>query len=145
MCIKKINDLSRHENVGGFIYQTAKYQAANHLRKSKTKRAKEVHDTIDQMSESKDAHDLLLKEHDDNIDIEPIVDEVINMLSDKNKELYKLYYIEKLGYKEIGILLDMKEPAVRMKYVRLRREIQTLANEYAKNYFELPLEKNAVI
>lgn len=134
---KKMDELIHHENVGGFIYQTAKFMAANHKRKSRTKVSNEVYDNMDQVSESQDAYQTLLKEHEDAIDIEPVVQEVVGMLPDKKQRLYKLKYIEKKSYKEISLILGIKEPAVRMKYVRLRQDIKRLAKKYADTHFDL--------
>jgi len=132
---KRIEELHNHENIGGFIYQTAKFQAANFKRKSVTKVLKEISDDIEIKGECKDLHEALIKEYDNNIDVNQYVKKVVLRLPEEKQRLYALHYVEKKSYKEISKLLKVNEASLRMKYVRLRREIKQLTHEVAKDKF----------
>lgn len=63
------------------------------------------------------------------------ITDIIDSLSDDKKRLYKMYYIEKKSMKEIAASEGIEYTALRMKYVRLRKEIKNKVKEFAENNF----------
>ena len=48
---------------------------------------------------------------------------MLSRLDDEKRRLYALRYLDKKSMAEIAALLALREDALRMRYVRLRREI----------------------
>ena len=72
---------------------------------------------------------------DEKIQEEDYIDEVISSISEEKQKLYRMYYIEGKTHKEIAARLGVSEVSLRMKYVRLRREIKQIVSEIAKKNF----------
>jgi len=132
---KRIDELQDHENIGGFIYQTAKFVAANFKRKTLKKNLKETTVDIEIGSKHSDLFEELLMIYDSNIDSDKYVDNVLVRLSEDKQRLYNFYYVENKSYKEIAKILNVNEASLRMKYVRLRREIKKLTHNVAEENF----------
>jgi RNA polymerase sigma-70 factor (ECF subfamily) len=136
---KKADVLSAHPNPGGFLFQTAK----NLAHKSRREGFRQM---LNELRTEAAADALTAKLADANADIEKVLDEEINegdyietvlgRLSEDKRNLYTLYYINKLTMAEIAVRLGAEEPAVRMRYVRLRREIKTIIAEVAEQNFQ---------
>jgi RNA polymerase sigma-70 factor (ECF subfamily) len=82
-----------------------------------------------------DLYEKLMMIYDSKIDESQYVDNVILMLSEEKQQLYRFYYIENKTYKEIAKILNVNQASLRMKYVRLRREIKKLTHYIAKEKF----------
>ncbi|MCT4507756.1 MAG: RNA polymerase sigma factor [Tepidibacter sp.] len=130
-----IEELQNHENIGGFIYQTAKYLAANFKRKALKKTLNETSINMEVGGTESDLYEKLMMIYDSKIDESQYVDNVILMLSEEKQQLYRFYYIENKTYKEIAKILNVNQASLRMKYVRLRREIKKLTHYIAKEKF----------
>jgi len=63
------------------------------------------------------------------------VDNVLLLLSEEKQQLYNFYYVENRSYKEIAKILNVNEASLRMRYVRLRREIKKLTHNIAEEKF----------
>ena len=132
---EKINDLQYHENIGGFIFQTAKYKVSNYKRKSYTKNSKEISNYIGTKGQSLDTYTQMKANYDEDINELIYVDDVIRQLPKDKQLLYRLYYINKKSYKEIAKELGRNEASLRMAYVRLRREISKITHKVAEENF----------
>lgn len=133
----RMDEIENHVNQAGFIYQTAKYVAANFKRKASKKASSEyplLEDSQTAFSFS-DAYDEMQYLHDVQIDESCYTNNVLTSLSEDKRELYKLHYIEKRPYKEIAKNLGVTEVNLRMKYVRLRREIKQIIKSIAEENF----------
>ncbi|WP_053955435.1 RNA polymerase sigma factor [Inediibacterium massiliense] len=131
----RIDELQNHENIGGFIYQTAKFVAANFKRKAIQKNLKETPINMEIGSKELDLHEELITNYDRKIDESQYVDHILSLLSEDKYKLYELYYIENKSYKEIAKILNVNEVSLRMRYVRLRREIKKLTHDIANKKF----------
>jgi RNA polymerase sigma-70 factor (ECF subfamily) len=131
----RIDKLQTHDNIGGFIYQTAKYVVANFKRKTYKKASMETSTDVELKSNFSDVYEELETIYDKRIDENQYVDNVLESLCEEKQLLYKLYYIENKKYKEIAKILNVNEASLRMKYVRLRREIKKLTHNIAKENF----------
>ncbi len=130
---EKIEYVFNHPNAGGFIFQTAKNLTRKHKREVYLKLMKEINDDniINFTSGSYDISELIDKE----IDEFDYISDVMNMLSEDKRKLYNLYYIKKIPMEEIAVRLGIEYSAVRMRYVRLRKEIKEIVRELAKENF----------
>ncbi|MCM1992226.1 RNA polymerase sigma factor [Oceanirhabdus seepicola] len=131
----RIEELQNHQNIGGFIYQTAKFVAANFKRKALKKTLKETSVDIEIGSKHSDLYEELITIYDNEIDAEQYVDNVLLLLSQEKQQLYNFYYVENRSYKEIAKILNVNEASLRMRYVRLRREIKKLTHNIAEEKF----------
>ncbi|MDO5388264.1 MAG: hypothetical protein Q4F63_03435, partial [Clostridia bacterium] len=61
--------------------------------------------------------------------------EILSSLSDDKKDLYKWYYVDNIPMKEIAEREGIEYTALRMKYVRLRKEIKEKVREISENKF----------
>lgn len=132
---KRIDELQNHTNIGGFIYQTAKFLLANFKRKAYKKALIETSAKVELTKDFSDVYDELETIYDRKIDENQYVDSVLTMLCEEKQLLYKLYYIENKNYKEIAKILNINEASLRMRYVRLRREIKKITHNVAKENF----------
>jgi RNA polymerase sigma-70 factor (ECF subfamily) len=137
---QKADALSTHPNPGGFLFKTAK----NLARKSCREGFKQM---LNELRTEAAADALISKLADLSADIEKALDEEINEndyietvlgeLSEDKRKLYTLYYINKQTMAEIALRLGAEEPAVRMRYVRLRREIKAIIIKISEQNFLL--------
>lgn len=131
----RIEELQNHENIGGFIYQTAKFLAANFKRKALKKNLKETSINMEIGNKESDLYERLIMIYDSEIDESKYVNNVLSMLSKEKQQLYKLYYIQNKSYKEISKILNVNEASLRMRYMRLRREIKKITHHVAEEKF----------
>lgn len=122
--------------LGGGIYQTAKYVVANHKRKIMKKSqveqtlVEEIHSSCEE-----DAYNALMLLEDEEIEEEQYIPQVMASISKEKQQLYRMYYVEGKSHKQIATTLGISEVSLRMKYVRLRREIKRIVSEIAKENF----------
>ncbi len=130
---EKIEYVFKHPNIGGFIFQTAKNLTRRHKREIYNKLTNEINDEdIGNISKGTwEISDMLDKE----INEFDYVSDVLDMLSDDKRNLYNLYYIEMKPMEEIAGELGIEYSAVRMRYVRLRKEIRGLVKKIAEKNF----------
>ncbi len=110
-----------HENPPAFLYRTARNLTLTYLKR----RQKYEADYLDEEYASGDA-DLcaqLLRERDREIDETAYAGAVIGSLSGRQRELYRNRYVENRPIREIAADAGVSETAMRMRLVRLRREI----------------------
>lgn len=133
---KRIEELEKHENRAGFIYQTAKFVAANYKRKA-IKRVL-IEQPLDEdivVACKEDIYDTLRSIEDRKIYEEDYVEQVMASVSDEKQVLYRMHYVDGKTYREIAEDLGVSEVSLRMKYVRLRREVKGIITQIAKENF----------
>lgn len=119
---KKGKEFERHEKPEAFLYKTAKNLVLAYFRKSRKEILKEP--DAGTASQEGDIFDQLCRKHENSVVEEMYRDEVFSHISPKNMELYRRYYVEHQSMREIAKAMKMSEPATRMSFVRLRREIR---------------------
>lgn len=120
---KKGKEFEQHEKPEAFLYKTAKNLVLAYFRNARKEVLKEP--DAGAASRDGDIFEQLCREHENSVVVEMYRDEVLGRISVKNRELYKRYYVEHQSMGEIAGAMHMSEPAVRMSFVRLRREIRT--------------------
>lgn len=131
---RKSRELQTHSNPGGFLFQTAKNLACK-IRSENFKRLiREI--SIDDSYNGTEAPGKSIEEElDQKIDEYKYIESVLSKLSDEKRSLYNLYYIKHKSMAEIARLLNVKESAIRMRYVRLRQEIRNIVADIADESF----------
>lgn len=121
--------IKKYTQPKAFLYRTAK----NLVTKSYRKKKKEIltdflsgNEVLENMR-GKDTYEVLKEKQDQAIMEENYIDSVFEQLDTKKKSLYKMYYIDHIPMKEIAKKLDINEISLRMRYVRLRRDIIKIA------------------
>ena len=89
----------------------------------------------DEPMESPDFDDTIERALDRQIDEQDYIEDVLSKLSPEKRKLYSLYYIQNKKMGEIAAQYQAEETAVRMRFVRLRREIKAIAAEVANQKF----------
>ncbi len=134
LAFQKIDKLSHHPNPGGFLFQTAKILCKKAKRESFLRLLKE--ESADEIAKGiPDINSDITFALDKEINEDEYIDNVLSHLSDEKLKLYNLYYISKKTMGEIAEILGLEETAVRMRFVRLRREIKGIVSEVAKQEF----------
>jgi RNA polymerase sigma-70 factor (ECF subfamily) len=125
--------LEQHPNPGGFLFQTAK----NLARKAKRDSFKRLirDESIDDLDPPADENAAIESILDRQIDETDYVEAVLEQLDDDKRRLYTLYYLNGRSMDDIARMLDVAPATLRMRYVRLRREIRQRASEVAQRYF----------
>lgn len=133
----RIEEVSTHENPAGFIYQTAKFLAANFKRRQTAKSQYDYNSISKGLKETEQsAYDSMLQEQNDIIDVTYYIDKVLDIMDEEQRKLYGYRYIEKKTYKEIGRLLKVDEVTLRMRCLRLRKHLIKKIHEMGEEYFE---------
>lgn len=132
---KNIEMVSSHENLGGYVFQVAKFKKLNYARKMMTKKKREVVEFDDNRSHAPDVFAQIEMDRDRAIDESKYVDRVIEKLDKDSKEFYRLYYIKGLSYKEVSRYLGVSETSLRMKNLRLKRRLKGITANISKENF----------
>ena len=127
IAFQKGESFLRHENPPAFLYRTARNLTLTYLKKQR----RFVHEPLDALA-SDDTIDLcekLLRDYDRQIDETVYAGQVISRLDAKQKALYSQRYVEHQPIREIARGQDANEPAMRMRLMRLRREIISVVKD----------------
>lgn len=116
-----------HEKPAAFLYKTAKFLTCSALRKVQARREETL--SGDFPSLERDPAEVLSMEDDRQIDEMDHVPQVLGKLSVEQRDLYNRYYLNHEPMKEIAASLGLKEPALRMRYVRLRKDVRRIISE----------------
>jgi len=136
VALQKSTLLRQHPNPGGFLFQTAKNIAKKKKRESFQQMMLELAaEDTDIDDETTDLSDYIQMVQDQQINEEDYIESVLSELSEEKRRLYTLYYLNKESMREIALLFGVEEAAMRMRFVRLRREIRTIAAAVAVKYF----------
>ncbi len=131
---EKMELLSTHPNPGGFLFQTTKTLVKKARRQSFARLAKEQ-PTDEETEGILDLNSEITTFLDKEINEDAYIDTVLSYLSEDKLKLYSLYYINQKGMGEIAAILGIEETALRMRYVRLRREIKGIISKIAEEQF----------
>ena len=128
--------LSQHPNPGGFLFQTAKNLAHKARREACRQLMTDI--SLDNLegepADRTGSIDYIL---DRRLDEQQYLECVLSELSAEKRQLYALYYLEKKSMAQIAAIFGIQESAVRMRYLRLRREIRAIASEVCQKHFTL--------
>jgi len=120
----KIEDFYTLENVKAWLYRTAD----NYIKKCYREWNKEnetIHyQQIDGMEDSIDLSEI--PNYDDLVaqtQIEEYKEKIILGLSQSNKELYQLKFMQKISYKDLALQYETSENTMRQRVFALKREI----------------------
>ncbi len=110
------------KNVAGFLYKIADNLIKTQWRENQKA---EAFVQIDSLSDTIPAKD----EGYNDLDYDLLAEKLLLLLNEKEKELYKLKYIENKSLEEIATELNMKYQAVAKRLSRLRQKVKELITE----------------
>lgn len=111
-----------YENKRAFLYKVSKNLTKEYIRKNQKCKIVELNEN--NIVDEEDLCDLICHKEDEKIDEQKYIADVINELPEDKKELYHLYYIDKVPMKNIAKELNLNEATLRMRFVRLRKDIK---------------------
>ena len=120
---RKGDDFLSHENPMAFLYVSAKNLLFEHFREKAKLAPLEEWEIEDSRG---DIFEQLRINHVRYIDEDIYFNRVLSSLSERERKLYELYYVLKKPMKAIAKELHLSEPALRMKYVRLRKKVRRI-------------------
>ena len=122
----KLLDGEEFENPRAFLYRTAD----NFVKRQKQKDAVELKRSIplDEAADVGVTDEYLSRL--DLIDYEEIAKILLNLLTDEEKQIYDLRYIQKIGVEEISDKLGISRPAASMRLMRLRNKIKDMVYSF---------------
>ncbi len=123
----KLLDGEEFENPRAFLYRTAD----NFVKRQKQKAASELKHRVP-LEEAADIGitDDEYNERLDLIDYEECAKILLNLLTDEEKQIYDLRYIQKIGVEEIAERLGVSRPAASMRLMRLRNKIKDMVYSF---------------
>lgn len=111
------------ENPRAFLYRTAD----NFVKREKQKTATEMRREIPlESAENIGVTDEEYTARLELIDYEECAKTLIALLSDEEKKMYDLRYVQKIGVEEIARMLGISRPAASMRLMRLRNKIKDM-------------------
>lgn len=131
---KNIKKVYNHENIGGYIFRTAQNLGKNYKKEFYKRLIREIN-IDDNVVDIQDYKSDIESSMDADIDEYEYITDIIDSLSDEKQRLYNMYYVEHKPMKEIAAVMNVEYTAIRMKYVRLRKEIREMVRELAEKYF----------
>lgn len=122
----KLLDGEKFENPRAFLYRTAD----NFVKRQKQKDAVESKRNIplDDAENIGVTDEYLLRL--DLIDYEECAKILLNLLTDEEKQIYDLRYIQKIGVEKIAETLGISRPAASMRLMRLRSKITDMVYSF---------------
>jgi RNA polymerase sigma-70 factor (ECF subfamily) len=122
-----------HENPPAFLYRTARNLTLTYLKRQRTYTAEYLDEYI--ADGEGDLCEQIIREWDRQIDESDYTVQVIGSLDDKQRSLYSLRYIDKKPISDMAYDSGVNEPAMRMRLVRLRREIYRIVKDLKLDEF----------
>jgi RNA polymerase sigma-70 factor, ECF subfamily len=120
--VEKGEAFLRHENPPAFLYRTARNLTLNYLKRRQRAMTETLDEDIPDGGGGLD--EVLLRDRDKRIDETRYALQILRGLDPGQRELYRKRYVEQKPIREIAEEIGTNEPAMRMRLVRLRREIQ---------------------
>lgn len=122
----RLLDGEHFENPRAFLYRTAD----NFVKRQKQKAASELRREVPLES----AADIGVTDEEytarlDLIDYEECAKALISLLTDEEKKIYDLRYVQKIGVEDIAKKLAISRPAASMRLMRLRNKIKDMVYE----------------
>lgn len=125
----KLLDGNEFEDPKTFLYRTAN----NFVKRQKQKDARELKRQVPlENAENISVTDEEYDERIDLIDYEIFAKMLIDILSDEEKELYNLRYVQKISVEKISEKTGISRPAASMRLMRLRNKIKDMV--YSINF-----------
>lgn len=115
---EKADVLKNHKNVGGWLMQTLKHQIAMYYRSEAAKQK-----LFRRIAERDDAHLILVDNLISDSEINGMKESILEGLTDRERQLYILFYKRGLQIKQIAAYENTTEAAVKMRLLRLRNKI----------------------
>lgn len=123
----RLLDGEEFENPRAFLYRTADNFVKREKRKEAVELRREVPlEAVSHIGVEDEEYACRL----DGIDLEECAGRLISLLSDEEKELYALRYMQKIGVEEIAGRLGISRPAASMRLVRLRNKIKDMVYSF---------------
>jgi RNA polymerase sigma factor (sigma-70 family) len=120
---RKASRLASHTSLTGWLYTSARFQAAKSRRAEQRRHAREQESlAMNQLLRTNDAPDVWR-------DMRPVLDDVMHELNDADREAVLLRYFERKPLAEIGARLGLSENAARM---RVDRALEKLRDKLSK-------------
>lgn len=125
---------TEHPNPSAFLYTTA----ANLVHESIRAYQKHGTELLEEALLGKyvDIHQQLECQEDAMIDEDKYVEIVLQCLSEEKRKLYEEYYVRKKPMAEIAKDYGISQVSLRMRYVRLRKEMKEIIKETIKKVFQ---------
>lgn len=130
-----VQSLKSHPNPAGFLFQTAKNIMKKKKREIYQKVLNEVYKNDNSIIDIADNNSNIINILDKGINEDDFLIDVFSQLSKEKKELYSLYYIQNNSMENIALKLGIEYSALRMRYVRLRKEIKEIVNKISEEKF----------
>ena len=125
----KLLEGEEFENPRAFLYRTAD----NFVKRQKQKEATELRHNIPlDEAEQIGVVDSEYTEKLDMIDYEKCAKILLNLLTDEEKQIYDLRYIQNIGVEDLAERLGISRPAASMRLMRLRNKIKDMVYSYTK-------------
>lgn len=124
IAFQKEETLLCHEKPIAFLYTTAKHLVLEYYKKNKTKETELDESKITAFE--KDAFEELCLLKSSGVNEIYYQRQVLQKLRPKERDLYRKYYIDKKPMSVIAEELQMSEPAIRMKYMRIRKKVRKI-------------------
>lgn len=122
----KLLDGEEFENPRAFLYRTAD----NFVKRQKQKDAVELKRSVPlETAENVGVTDEYLSRLD-LIDYEECAKILLNLLTDEEKQIYDLRYIQKQGVEDISEQLGISRPAASMRLMRLKNKIKDMVYSF---------------
>ena len=120
---RKACQLASHSSLTGWLYTSARFQAAKSRRSEQRRHTREQEShTMNQLLQTGDPEDAWL-------DVRRVLDDLMHELNDTDREAILLRYFERKALAEIGARLGLSENAARM---RVDRALEKLRSELSK-------------
>jgi len=115
-----------NKNYRSWLYETANNFLKNFYKKHKRKNEKETYidDSIIEILSYEQNFENVSEE-----EIEKYKDEILDILSEQEMQLFNMKYIEKLSIAQISIILSISENNVKQRLYRIREKIKTEASD----------------
>lgn len=122
----KLLDGEEFENLRAFLYRTAD----NFVKRQKQKDAVELKRSIsiDEAADVGVTDEYLSRL--DQIDYEECAKILLNLLTEEEKQIYDLRYIQRIGVEDISEQLGISRPAASMRLMRLRNKIKDMVYSF---------------
>lgn len=117
----------RHENPTAFLYKTARNLTLTYLKRLSQYPSQPL-DDID-LPDGGDLLETVLREWDRLVDERALVSPVLGRLTEKQRALYTQRYIDRQPTGDIAARQGVAEAALRMRLVRLRKEIIRIVSQ----------------
>lgn len=110
-----------------FLYRTAD----NFVKRQKQKSATEAKRSVPlEEAWNVSAADSEYNERISSIDYDKCAARLVEMLSEEEKEIYKLRYVEKASVETMAQMMGLSRPAMSMRLMRLRNKIKEMVYDY---------------